>query len=193
MKGYNKLRNQALYRLKEELTDDHHYHGLAHTIDVLKVCNAYIKRENIGTLNAKLLRIAALYHDVGFISVYERHEDESARIAKKDMENLGMDKHSVKVVLNLIMATKTPQAPQTILEKIICDADLDYLGREDYYEISNKLYQELKAFKLVSNKEEWIQQQISFLKAHTYHTQFARKNRQPEKERRIKELCSQPN
>ena len=38
--------------------------------------------------------------------------------------------------MELREATKIPQTPLTKLEEIICDADLDYLGREDFFEIS---------------------------------------------------------
>ena len=86
------------------------------------------------------------------------------------------------------MSTKIPQKTNTYLEKVLCDADLDYLGRADFYTISDQLYKELKAYKLVSNKTEWNKLQVKFLEAHRYHTAFAINNRQPEKEIRIEEL-----
>jgi len=104
------------------------------------------------------------------------------------MTKLGIGAQTIKTVQKLIMATKTPQMPETKLERIICDSDLDYLGRNDYPEISNKLYKELKAFKLVDSKESWLKQQIAFLQNHQYHTTFAKKNREPVKQKRILEL-----
>ncbi len=190
MKGYLKLRKQALQLLKNGLTADHHYHGVYHTLNVLKVCNAAIRREKIAPQDAKLLRIAALYHDTGFVDTYEGHEDESIRLVTAAMTQLGVDTQSVKKVQNLIRATKTPQEPKTRLEKILCDADLDYLGRKDYPEISQKLYRELKAFQLVASEEAWREQQIAFLQKHRYHTAFAKKNREPVKQKRIQELKS---
>ncbi|MGK0255370.1 MAG: hypothetical protein ACI9OE_002902, partial [Mariniflexile sp.] len=74
------------------------------------------------------------------------------------------------------------------LEQIICDSDLDYLGRNDFYEISNKLYRELKEASFVSNEDQWNKLQIKFLESHKYHTDFAKKNRQPKKEKRIFEI-----
>jgi len=190
MKGYLTLRKQALQLLNNGLSANHHYHGLNHTLNVLKVCNAAIRREKIAPEDAKLLRIAALYHDTGFVVGYKAHEDESIRLVTKAMTQLGMDKQSVSKVQNLIRATKTPQAPKTQLERILCDADLDYLGRKDYPEISQKLYRELKAFQLVASAEAWREQQIAFLQNHRYHTPFAKKNREPVKQKRILELKS---
>lgn len=188
MKGYIKLRRHLLHILQTELSEQYVYHGIAHTLDVMHVCNLYIRRENVSREEAKLLRLAALFHDIGFTVAHQNHEQNSIELAVTLMTQYGFSAAHIRSVKGLIQATCVPQNPKTFLEKLLCDADLDYLGRDDYYEISNKLYQELKTFKLISYKEEWKQQQISFLKAHTYHTQFARKNRQPKKENRIKEL-----
>jgi len=188
MKGYIKLRRHLLHILQTDLSEQYVYHGIAHTLNVLHVCNQYIRREKVGSDEAKLLRLAALFHDIGFTVSHQNHEQNSTELAISLMTQYGFSAAQISTIKGLILATRIPQTPQKFLEKLLCDADLDYLGRDDYYEISNKLYQELKTFKLISNKEEWKQQQISFLKAHTYHTKFARKHRQPEKENRIKEL-----
>lgn len=193
MTGYLKLRRHALRILHSELSEQLSYHGISHTLDVLHVCNLYIRREKLNREKAKLLRIGALCHDIGYTVSDENHEEESAELAATLMTQYGFSKNQISTVKGLILATKIPQSPKTSLEKILCDADLDYLGRKDYYEISNKLYQELKTFKLISNKEEWKEIQISFLENHKYHTPFARKNRQPGLERRLSELKKQMN
>jgi hypothetical protein len=48
----------------------------------------------------------------------------------------------------------------------MCDADLDYLGREDFYEISDSLKNELIKFGKISGDRQWDQMQISFLEKH---------------------------
>ena len=190
MKGYNKLRKEALRTLNTRLPKELHYHGAAHTLNVLKVCNQYIRREKIPRHSAKLLRIAALLHDIGFTEVSREHETRSAEMAEEMMTRLGFTNKDVWIVKRLILSTKIPQSPNNFLEKVICDADLDYLGRDDFKEISDKLYKELKVTSPNFTKEEWNRKQIEFLKSHTYHTAFARKNRQPKKEERIRELES---
>lgn len=188
MKGYIKLRKKALEILHSELPDDLTYHGLEHTLDVLKVCNQYIRREKVNSYDAKLLRIGALLHDIGFIISNIDHEKKGVEIAKKLMNEFKFSRKDFNVVKGLIMATKIPQTPHNHLEKIICDADLDYLGRSDFYKISNYLFKELRAYSIIKNQKEWDRAQIKFLEAHTYHTDFALKNRQPLKEQRIEEL-----
>ncbi len=188
MTGYFKLRRKALNLLRTELSEDLRYHGIAHTLGVLKTCNDYIRREKLSREESKLLRTGALCHDLGFIVSYYDHEENSISMAMKLMEQFGYSEKNKQVVIGLINATKVPQSPKNQLERILCDADLDYLGRKDYKKISDLLFQELNAFGQISSKEEWQKRQIDFLKKHQYHTPFARKNRKPEKERRLQEL-----
>ena len=165
------------------------YHGVHHTLDVLNVCNQYLKRDHkISKYDAKLLRLGVLFHDIGFTVSNINHEERSAEIAEELMIKNEFTRNDINTVKGLIMATRIPQSPKNELEKIICDADLDYLGRDDFYKISNELYKELKAYSLIHNKKEWNIAQVKFLEAHNYHTAFAKKYRQPNKDKRIAEL-----
>jgi len=188
MKGYIKLRKKAFDDLNSKLSKNLFYHSVNHTKDALKTCELYLKHMKIDPYQAKLLRIGILYHDIGFTETIVEHEKKGAEIASEMMSKLNFSKEDILIVNGLIKSTKVPQRPQTVLEQIICDVDLDYLGRDDFYPISNLLYRELKAYSLVSNMNDWNKIQISFLENHEYHTDFAINKRQPEKEKRIAEL-----
>jgi predicted metal-dependent HD superfamily phosphohydrolase len=188
MGGYLKLRKKALEILNSKLSKDLYYHCVHHTLDVLKVINQYIKREKINVQEAKLLRIGVLMHDIGYTVSINDHELRSIEIAEKLMSQFEFSKDHIEIVKDLILSTRVPQKPKNKLEKMICDADLDYLGRPDFYKIGDLLYKEMKAYSNIENKNDWNKVQIKFLEAHKYHTDFARKNRQPHKEKRINEL-----
>lgn len=188
MVDYNKLKEKILSLLEEQLPKELYYHGTHHTLDVLEVCNEYIERDGTPSRDAFLLRTGVLFHDFGFTKSFEDHERNGAFLAESILPDFGFDHGDIETVKSLVLATRIPQSPKNQLEKIICDADLDYLGRDDYYPISNTLYDELKSLGKIQDEEEWIQLQIRFLEAHRYHTDFAIENRQPEKEKRIAEL-----
>lgn len=188
MREYENLKKEALGILEENLSDRLHYHGLSHTLDVLEVCNQYVQRERIAEAEANLLRIGALLHDIGFTVSTKMHEERSVELAGPIMVKYGYSEADISIVKGLIRATRVPQSPKNYLEEIICDSDLDYLGRDDFYKISNQLFEELKSFSVVTEVSEWNRQQIRFLEAHSYHTAYARKYRQPKKEERIREL-----
>lgn len=158
------------------------YHGLDHTLDVLNVCEQYIKRLDLPEEQRYLLRTGAIVHDMGFLKGPANHEEVGSGMAAEIMRNLGMNENQIQEVKGLVMATKIPQTPLNEIQKIICDADLDYLGRSDYPEISTRLFKELKYMKVLETEEQWKNLQINFLKAHHFHTPFAIKNREPKKQ-----------
>ncbi len=188
MRGYNKLRKTSWDLLKTELPANLHYHSIRHTISALKNCEEYIRYFDLDSYQAKLLRIGILLHDIGFTVSLDDHELEGAKIANELMTKFEFTKSEIKVVTRLILATKLPQKPKNLLERIICDVDLDYLGRKDFYKISGLLYQELLERGDFFDKTHWNRIQIDFLENHMYHTEFAKERRQRLKEQRIEEL-----
>ena len=86
------------------------------------------------------------------------------------------------------MATKIPQSPKTELERIICDADLDYLGRTDYFPISENLHREFLAFEKIKNDKDWIELQQIFLQSHTYFTKTSVALRQTGVEENLRKI-----
>jgi adenylate cyclase len=92
------------------------------------------------------------------------------------------------------MATKLPPDPKNQLESILCDADLDYLGRIDFIPVSNTLFEELKIRNKVGTLNDWNKLQISFISKHQYFTNTARKLREVNKQNqidRIKKLITE--
>lgn len=183
-----KIKKFIFEKLKNELSEKLTYHGVNHTKHVLHVCNQYIKRMQIPAYDAYLLRTAALLHDFGFIVTYEDHEEESVKFAKEMLPEWNYSKLEIEKIAGMIRATKIPQLPNTITEKILGDADLDYLGTDAFYKIGDKLYKELLAFNNIKNLDEWNNLQVEFMKNHEYHTSFAKRNREPVKQKHLNEL-----
>ncbi len=175
-------------KISNEISDKIYYHGVHHTLEVLHVCNEYIKRLKINKKDAYLLRTAALLHDIGFIWTNINHEERGVQYAKQILPEWGYKDTEIDIICNLIMATKIPQKPQNLLEMIICDADLDYLGTERFYDTGRTLYQELLNFGMIENEKSWDKIQINFMSSHEYQTEFAKKHRQPLKRKHLKEI-----
>ncbi len=175
--------------LEEHLAKELTYHSIDHTKDVLNVCKFYIDHYKITDQDATLLRIAAAGHDVGFVETYRDHEEASAKITSKLMRKHDYVEADIKKVSDLIMATKIPQDPNTFLATILCDADLDYLGRDDFEAIGATLKEEWQSYSIFPNLDEIFDTiQIKFLSSHTYHTDFAREYRAPVKLKHLQKL-----
>jgi HD superfamily phosphodiesterase len=183
-----KLKKFILNKLESELSDSLTYHGVNHTKYVLLSCEKYIKRMHISADDAYLLRTAAIMHDTGYIWTFDTHEDESINYARKILPDWNYTNTQIERIAGIIEATKIPQKPLNILEQIIGDADLDYLGTELFYKIGDKLYRELLAFKKITNEEQWDRIQVKFLQNHRFHTPFAKKHREPIKQKFLNEI-----
>ena len=177
--------------LEQNLPVDLFYHGIHHTLDVFDAVLIVAKNEKIDSdEDLALLKTAALFHDSGFTIEASKHEEFGCDLAREILPACDYSDGQIDQICGMIMATKIPQQPLNLLECIICDADLDYLGRDDFFKIGDTLYQELKAYNKIQDVLQWNQLQISFLSNHQYHTEFSRGNREIKKQENLKEVMN---
>jgi uncharacterized protein len=194
MQNITSIQKHVVSMLKKGLSAALTYHNINHTLDVATQCTAIAKAEGITNEQQLMeLYIAGLYHDCGFLFVYDGHEEIGCKLAREQLPGFGFDKVTIDNICALIMATKMPQSPTNHLQKIICDADLDYLGRGDFFIIGKKIYKEVLRYKIVSSEAEWQQKQVNFLQSHHYFTQTSLQNRTPAKLQHIKILLEEQN
>jgi uncharacterized protein len=189
MTDYSAAEKFILQKVERELPKNLSYHAIHHTHDVLEAALRIAASEGItNEEELKLLRIAVLFHDAGFIYVYKGHEEKGCGMAREFLPSFGFNEEQLGIICGLIIATRLPQDPQTPLECIIADADLDYLGREDFYPIAKTLYDEFRIYLGVKDEQEWNRIQLSFLRSHHYHTHYCLLVREPQKQKRLQEM-----
>ncbi len=171
---FEKVKEFILGKLKKELAENLTYHSLGHIKDVYAAAENLARLEHITGEDLTLLLTAVLFHDSGFIESQKDHERLSCEIAEKYLPEYDYSPEQIKRVCSMIMATQIPQSPKNNLEQIICDADLDYLGRDDFFKIGNTLFSELRMYGILSNEREWNELQVRFLENHHYFTHSAK-------------------
>ncbi len=183
------ISDKVLSELETLLPENLSYHGVHHTIDVVKQSLAIAKREGINQEeDLLLLQISALYHDSGFLITYKDHETESCHKAKRELSFFGFSEARIKKICGMIEATRIPQRPCNLLEQIIADADLDYLGRNDFQKISKTLQTEFISYGIVSNPKAFEELQLRFFESHEYFTKSSQQLRGPVKSLRYEKL-----
>jgi len=182
-----------LNKLHHELPAHLNYHNIEHTLDVYHAAEYIGKQENITGDDMKLLLTAAWYHDAGFLIRTIGHEEESCRIAREALPGYDYSRHEIEQVCGMIMATRLPQMPKNHLEQILADADLDYLGRDDFFTINHKLFAELSHLGGISNDIDWYRENVDFMENHHYFTQTSVKLRKAQKEANLKQIKSKIN
>lgn len=166
------------------------FHNVAHTKDVVRAAEVIEGYYQLSDDEQFIIFIAAWFHDTGFCAgCAEGHEEESVKLATAFLKEHNINQETIRQVAACIEATHIPQAPLTITEKIMCDADLYHLGTSKFETWSARLREELQeSNKTGSTDEEWRQADIDLLISHNYHTEYCQQNLEHVKKGWIKEL-----
>lgn len=179
----------ALNRLKSGLDKKYVYHNVWHTEkDVMLSVDRLGRLSNLSQYDLDMLRVAAAFHDIGFLVRQAGHEQLGAEAVAEHLPRFGFDPAQVDAIQTMIMATKLPQSPVNIQGQIMADSDLDLLGREDFFYRSEQLRKEMAILGDVVPLQIWLERQIVFLSNHTYFTHAARQTRTPRKKQHIEIL-----
>ncbi|MFT5819180.1 MAG: adenylate cyclase [Crocinitomix sp.] len=183
------LRSFILTKLKAELSENLLYHSHKHTEIVEEAVVKYGELEKISEHELFLVRTAALFHDCGFLFRYDDNEELGVELLYFFGPRFGYQTKDLKTVEQIILATKHGAVPTNNMESLMCDADLDYLGRADYHVTAAKLFDEMALYGQNFSPQKRIEAQIEYLENHhEYYTNSAKNLRAPGKVKRIAEL-----
>jgi len=188
---FTDIQEIILDKLEKELPKFLYYHNVKHTVDVVTEVELIGWGEGITDEEILLLKTAGLFHDAGHTIAYDNHEYFGTELVKEYLPEYNYTEEQIEKICEIIMSTKLPPQPKTLLESIICDSDLDYLGRSDFIPVSNTLYEELKEQNKIGSLNDWNKLQLKFISGHQYFTETARSLREVNKQKqidRIKEL-----
>jgi adenylate cyclase len=159
-----------------------------HTVDVVTEVELIGWGEGCTDEEILILKTAGLFHDAGHTLAYDNHEYYGMQIAREILPGYNYTHEQIERICSIIMSTRLPPRPTNLLENIICDSDLDYLGRSDFISVSNTLYEELKAQDKISSLNDWNKIQVKFISDHQYFTETARSLREVNKQLQIERI-----
>jgi predicted metal-dependent HD superfamily phosphohydrolase len=151
------------------------YHDLRHTKDVVNIVNDIAVNSGIDAEEKELLLIAAWFHDTGYPEDIPYHEERSSEIAEEYLNKINYPADKTAIIKNLILSTKMPQNPKTRLEEIICDADIAYIGKDDFISRIKLLRKEwAQTINKTYNDSNWLKKNINFIESNSFHTDYAK-------------------
>lgn len=187
---FTDIQEVILDKLEKELPGYLYYHNVKHTVDVVTEVELIGWAEGCSDEEILLLKTAALFHDAGHTVSYDDHEQQGTILAREMLPAYGYTRDQIDRICQIIMSTKLPPKPSNLLEEIICDSDLDYLGRSDFIPVSNTLFEELKAQDKIGSLNDWNKLQVKFISGHQYFTATARSLREVNKQIQIDRIKS---
>ena len=185
---FTDIQEMILDKLEKELPDYLYYHNVKHTVDVVTEVELIGWAEGCTDHEILLLKTAGLFHDAGHTIGYDGHEELGCNMAREFLPKYGYTEEQIDEICKIIMATQMPPKPETLLQRIICDSDLDYLGRSDMIPVSNTLYKELFEQNKIGTFNDWNKLQIKFISGHQYFTETARSLREVNKQKQIERI-----
>jgi len=187
---FTDIQEIILDKLEKELPEYLYYHNVKHTVDVVTEVELIGWGEGCSDEEILLLKTAGLFHDAGHTIAYDNHEFHGTVLAREILPKYNYSPEQIERICSIIMATKLPPRPTNLLENIICDSDLDYLGRSDFIPVSNTLFEELKAQNKMGSLNDWNKIQVKFISGHQYFTETARSLREVNKQLQIERIQS---
>ena len=188
MRIYQELYDDVFHILRAQLPGYLTYHTAEHTAHVIEKAELIAHQENVNGRHLYLIKIAALFHDIGFIRQVKNHEEIGCEICSLKLVRYEFQTEEIQDICDMIMATKIPQQPKTLFEKIVADADLEYLGTDQFHTISQNLFHEFRHYDPHLTKQRFNELQINFMRRHHYHTDFCKQHREARKQEHINEL-----
>ena len=185
---FTDIQEIILDKLEKELPAYLYYHNVKHTVDVVTEVELIGWAEGCSDEEILLLKTAGLFHDAGHTIGYDNHENFGCDMAREFLPKYGYGKEEIEKICDIIMATQMPPEPKDLLQSIICDSDLDYLGRSDMIPVSNTLYKELKEQDKIGTFNDWNKLQVKFITGHQYFTETARSLREVNKQKQIERI-----
>jgi uncharacterized membrane-anchored protein YitT (DUF2179 family)/HD superfamily phosphodiesterase len=180
------LKSFIFEKLYKELPHWLTYHNARHTEEVTQHAYELGVAEGLTPDELLILQTASVLHDTGFLITNANHESASCKFAREYLPGFGYNEEQIEQVCKAIMTTKLPQSAYDKISRILCDADLYYLGTNDYQLYSGRLYREMKHFTPDFSNEKWHQLQKNFLEAHDYFTETAKNKLGPIKKSNLK-------
>ena len=144
--NFSKAKEYIVNRLVKELPKNLFYHAAHHTFDVVKQAQTIGKSEGISNDEMLILLTAAYFHDAGFLFKYQSNESEAVKLVREVLPEMEYNEKEIEEICRNNFSNKYQVQPKTLLEKIMCDADHDYFGREGYSKTADNLRKELEEY-----------------------------------------------
>lgn len=186
--NYSGAKNFIIGKLRKELPADLYYHTADHSLDVLSAVEYYGKMEKVNSSDLVLLKTASLFHDSGFLIRYFDNEVASVQLVCDILPSFGYSLKQIEKVSSIILSTEFPHKPKNQLDRLLCDADLDYLGRDDFFMISIRLLREWNEHRIITSLKDWYIQEVYFLEQHEYFTESALERRSATKKNHLQQI-----
>ncbi|MBK7380006.1 MAG: HD domain-containing protein [Ignavibacteriales bacterium] len=185
----NKAKEYVSQLYREQPSEKFLYHNFEHALEVMTNVEEIGINSGLDFHELSLIKLAAIFHDTGWIIDADNHETKSSEIAKDFLASNGLNQADISKVVDLICITDLKTMPKTILQMVLRDGDILHIGKKGFYKRSQLLRAEKKIFKdKIFTELEWVESNIDFLIANKFFTEYANNNYETKRQQNISKL-----
>jgi predicted metal-dependent HD superfamily phosphohydrolase len=173
------------------LSEKYVFHNPEHTAQTVAAARILGEGFKLNDRDMTVLLLATWFHDSGYTNGPDEHEERSCGHAERFLTGK-VSTDELDDIKACIRATRVPQKPFSVLEQIICDADLSHLGMQTYWDRNSRLRQEFALTRdIVMSDNEWVDFELNFMLTHEYHTVVAQELFNKRKAKHVQLLLKQ--
>lgn len=167
------IQKHVLNFLKKTEKRGRRYYNADHIRQVCGYTESLARYYQLNDSDFTAVMAASWFHDIGFLNGADDPELSSAMQADSFLTGSNADTSLIETVKACILATKQPQSPADLVQKIACDAQLYYLGTDHFFRDLKALRKEwMLVNKRWITKTEWRNDMVRFMEEHHYHTTY---------------------
>lgn len=165
------------------------FHNIEHTRSVVQRVQEIASHYDLSDQELLQLHLAAWFHDTGhLVTEPANHEEKSVELMRQFLPQRVNDEEMVNRVEKLIRMTKFPPSPETLQEKILCDADTYHFGVDDFKKTNKAMKKELTLRKMNTLVMDWEKNTLELLQKHQFFTGYCKELLQEGKEKNIQKF-----
>jgi hypothetical protein len=164
------------------------YHNKMHIEDVVSAATKIAHHYHLSENDFFTIIAAVRFNNLGFYLDYAFHQGKAAEEASAFFEKKGVDQITVNAITECILSTYS-MYPQTLLQKIVCDAEMFYLGTTNFRKQNKLQRKEYRAMNDAEiSKEEWRLKTIKMISSHNFQTGYCQLLLNTKKEEILRKL-----
>jgi hypothetical protein len=172
------LEEFILSKLEAELNKNLYFHNFEYARHLYEYSGLLAKAADLDLEETLFIRTSALLLNVGFTTGYENQENKSAEYARKILPEYNYSEKQITVISNLILSSKWPPEPKNLLEMVLYDIKMEYIGRADFTRLYKLLFLEQNQYMKSVDVLEFKRKQLDIVKQYQFFTESARRLRE---------------
>jgi adenylate cyclase len=169
------IEEEFLKRMEEGLPAILVFHNLRYSIDLLTRCELLLGSEKLSDETRLFVRTAAVLICLSYSKGYIERNNYTYQLSWELLPKFHYSDSQIKKINHLISMPLFSNMAESIPEKILCDARLAFLGKNNFTEYVNNLYQELNYYGQVTSKDEFVSFLKTYISDFRYYTLTAQK------------------